>query len=279
MNQYYLVIGIFVAVCVGAVGYKIFNPKESFIDKKVIDHDEFLVHNSQSQHFTQGPNTQFEGQTMNEARLQFNLAIADNPNLQPCGTEATQEIPLTYDIRKDEERSQCVQPAKQSGNCTANHVLTSVSAVEDRLCIESEDSKLFNFSSQDVISCDDKNFYCNGGYVTNALNYGVEHGYVSESSAPWTGENVTCPAEPNPEREANEHTKILGYCALQGPQEIKQEIIESGPVIAPMSAYTDYLTYEDGLYFPDQGSFKFQGQHVVKIVGWGADMNGDYWIV
>lgn len=48
---YYIVIGVFVVICVGAVLYMILNPKQSFINKPVIDHDEFLVHNSQSTQF------------------------------------------------------------------------------------------------------------------------------------------------------------------------------------------------------------------------------------
>ena len=90
---YYIVIGVFVVVCVGAVLYMLLNPKKSFIDKQVIDHDEFLVFNSQSTQFQQGENTQFKGQTYNQARLQFNLAIADSPNLQACKTESTKDIP------------------------------------------------------------------------------------------------------------------------------------------------------------------------------------------
>ncbi len=46
-----------------------------------------------------------------------------------------------------------------------------------------------------------------------------------------------------------------------------------------MTAHTDFLTYKDGIYFPDQTAFKFNGQHVVKIIGWGGDMSGEYWLV
>ncbi len=102
--QYYYVIGGFVFVCVVVVLYSLLNPKQSFINKPVIDHDEFLVHNSQNTHFNQGANTQFEGQTMNQARLQFNMAMADSPNIHPCKTESTKEIPESYDMRTDEKR-------------------------------------------------------------------------------------------------------------------------------------------------------------------------------
>ena len=153
-----------------------------------------------------------------------------------------------------------------------------VSAVEDRMCIQQEGVQV-HLSAQDVISCDRENYYCNGGYVTYALNYGMSRGFIHEESFPWTGQNTTCPEEENQERINGEQAVIAGYCAAQGPEAIKRQIIEEGPVIAPMSGYTDFLAYHDGVYYPGQGSFKFNGQNVVKVIGWSKDVNGEYWIV
>ena len=47
MTQYYLVIGVFVAICVGAVIYVLLNPKKSFASMPVIDEAQMLVHNGQ----------------------------------------------------------------------------------------------------------------------------------------------------------------------------------------------------------------------------------------
>ena len=78
----------------------------------------------------------------------------------------------------------------------------------------------------------------------------------------------------------NEQWGLLQYCAAQGPDQIKAEILKNGPMIAPMSAYTDLPAYGEGIYYPDQNSaFKFNGQHIVKIIGWGGDMSGEYWLV
>jgi hypothetical protein len=43
--------------------------------------------------------------------------------------------------------------------------------------------------------------------------------------------------------------------------------------------WADFLAYHDGVYFPTQSAFKFNGQNIVKIIGWGKDVSGDYWIV
>ena len=134
-------------------------------------------------------------------------------------------------------------------------------------------------SAQDALNCDHSNFYCSGGYVTNTLNYGMEQGFVDETCMPWTGDNTTCPEEPNQCRVDKQHYVISNYCAVQGPEEIKAEIIANGPVIAPLSGFTDFLSYKEGTYFPDESAFKFNGQNIVKVIGWGSDMTGSHWIV
>lgn len=71
----------------------------------------------------------------------------------------------------------------------------------------------------------------------------------------------------------------MGYCVVQGPQEIKKEILKNGPVVAPMTPFTDFLTYKEGIYYPQESSFKFNGQQAVKIVGWETTPNGEVWII
>jgi len=47
-----------------------------------------------------------------------------------------------------------------------------------------------------------------------------------------------------------------------------------------MVVFTDFLTYSEGVYHRTEDAFKFNGQHVVKIVGWDKQNDGhDFWIV
>lgn len=71
----------------------------------------------------------------------------------------------------------------------------------------------------------------------------------------------------------------MNYCVVQGPDQIKKEILKNGPVVAPMTPYTDFLTYKEGTYFPSEGAFKFNGQQALKVVGWQKGMQSDSWIV
>ena len=276
--KYYVIIGLFVVIMLVVVFY-LQNPKQSLLTKPVIDHDEFIVHNSQNQMFSVGPNDQFEGVIMNDAKKLFNVGISDSPNIPSCEPIKDMTIPDSYDFRKDVNRKNWADPPRMTGNCTAGHVFSTLSAIEDRICIQNGGKERFRLSTQDVVSWDAMNFACEGGYVSNVLNYGRDRGFVREECFPWTATNATCPDEINKWRENKEHFRVASYCAVQGPESIKKEIVKNGPVIAPLFPYTDLLTYKGGVYFPSEGAFKFGGSHAVKIVGWTKSIQGDAWII
>ncbi len=47
-----------------------------------------------------------------------------------------------------------------------------------------------------------------------------------------------------------------------------------------MVVFTDFLTYRDGIYHRTDDAFKFNGQQIVKIVGWDKQGEGnDHWII
>jgi hypothetical protein len=278
-TQYYIVIGGFVAVMAAVGVYMFMNPKESLLNRQVIDSDELLVQNVQNQFFQSGPNDQFVGYTMNDARKFFNLGIADSPNLPSCEPITDVELPDSYDFRKDEARKNCVGEPRKAGDCTAGHVLSVVSTVEDRICIANNGKERFRLSAQDAISCDETNFNCDGGYVTHTLDYGRDQGFIREECFPYEGKNMTCPDQENKCRANKEQYNLMSYCVVQGPDAIKKEILQSGPVIAPMSPFTDFLTYKEGVYFPSESAFKFNGQQALKIVGWESSLQGEAWIV
>mmetsp|Transcript_31240 Transcript_31240/g.30775 ORF Transcript_31240/g.30775 Transcript_31240/m.30775 type:complete len:131 (+) Transcript_31240:787-1179(+) len=46
-----------------------------------------------------------------------------------------------------------------------------------------------------------------------------------------------------------------------------------------MTPFTDFLTYKEGIYHPQESAFKFNGQQALKIVGWEQTLNGEAWII
>merc|ERR1711935_841615 len=62
-----------------------------------------------------------------------------------------------------------------------------------------------------------------------------------------------------------------------GETEIKQMIMEGGPVETAFTVYSDFENYAGGVYHHVSGSMA--GGHAVKMVGWGVDAGVKYWKV
>jgi len=74
--------------------------------------------------------------------------------------------------------------------------------------------------------------------------------------------------------------KVNDFCLAMQSENIKREVFTNGPVLGQMQPYTDFLAYKEGSYHKTQESFKFNGYHLVKIVGWSQSIDGsDEWIV
>lgn len=166
-------------------------------------------------------------------------------------------------------------------NCSSSYILTSLSAIEDRICQHSgEPMKL---SAQEIIDCDKGNLGCSGGYTSRVYNWGKRKGFVPETCYESTGEQGECPVDHMTENEcrlASNFYRVMDYCLAQDMVGIKKEIMKNGPVIGQLTPYTDFLTYSEGMYQRTSEAFKFPGNHLVKVVGWETQPNESMaWIV
>ena len=152
----------------------------------------------------------------------------------------------------------------------------------DRICQQS--NRTVRLAAQEVIGCDKNNYHCEGGYVTRALSWGKRKGFIPEECFPYEAKEGECSVDDhlasNECRASNNIYKVVDYCLASEEKGIKREILKNGPVAAQMVIYTDFLTYSEGVYHRTEDAFKFNGQHVVKIVGWDKQADGhDFWIV
>lgn len=139
--------------------------------------------------------------------------------------------------------------------------------VQDRVC--QQQKKKVGLSVQEIVNCDSNNYFCQGGYTNRALNWGKKKGFVLDKCLPYSGEKGECADfEENECRYDNDVWRVIDYCIAYDVEDIKKEILKNGPVAAQMTVYTDFLTYKEGVYHRSEDSFKFNGAHVVKIVGW-----------
>lgn len=115
------------------------------------------------------------------------------------------------------------------------------------------------------------------------LSWGKRRGFVPETCYPSTGLQGECPEdhlEDNECRQANNFYKMTDFCIATEIDGIKREIMTSGPVVGQISPFTDMLTYSSGVYSRTQDAFKFQGNHIFKVLGWETSPDGSsHWIV
>lgn len=80
--------------------------------------------------------------------------------------------------------------------------------------------------------------------------------------------------ETNECRVDNQIYKLSDICISIQEENIKREIFKYGPVVSQMLPFTDFLAYKEGSYHRTPESFKFNGYHLVKLVGWTQAMDG-----
>lgn len=277
MNQYYAVVGFFIFVVSASCLYVLLNPKANFNEMPVNDGSSILVHNGQNHAYTQAVNPFFENWTLSQAKKMFEQAIADSPNIKECRSkESEDELPESFDWRS--EHPTCVKDVSLSDQeCPANYLLATISAVEDRLCDKL--GRHINLEHSEVLECDKGNKGCEGGYVTKALDWGRAMGFVEEGCRV-SGD--ACPLEKgenNKCRMENDYYRVIDHCLATEIDGIKREIITNGPVISQMTPFTDLLTYSEGIYHRTHDAFKFNGNLIVKVLGWEKSAEGDYWII
>ena len=138
-------------------------------------------------------------------------------------------------------------------------------------------------STQEILECDVGNQGCTAGFANRVLMFGQNKGFVPEECMESDEKVKECEVdhfENNECRLENFVFKVHDYCAAQGDENIKREIIKNGPVVSQMTVFNDFLAYGEGVYHKTPEAMKFSGQHIVKIVGWGKSMDGTTeWII
>lgn len=138
-------------------------------------------------------------------------------------------------------------------------------------------------SAQEVIDCDKGTNGCSGGQVNKVLSWGKRRGFLPSSCYPLTGEQGECPEDhlhENSCRQTNTFYKVIDFCLATQVEGIKKEIMTNGPVLGQMTPYTDLLTFREGIYSRTNEAFKFNGNHIVKIIGWETTPDGaSAWII
>merc|ERR1712176_770940 len=173
-----------------------------------------------------------------------------------------------------------------SGNCSGSYAIAAAQSLAARFCVADEEKYgKMRLSAQQILSCDKKSQGCNGGGIDSVWSYLQRRGLYPEECVPFVGKNgPECTAKMT-KCDASKKLKPISHCVKRGVKEIKREILENGPVVAPVVLNQDFMVYSGGVFSrlenvnPVFGSDGKVVHAAVLIIGWGKSEGIPYWLV
>jgi cathepsin B len=190
------------------------------------------------------------------------------------------DIPESFNAL--EQWSDCMLPALDQQFCGADWAYIAVEILSERICIASNGTQKVMLSVNDILSCDEKDWGCSGGYPNGAWDYMADEGIVTEECFPFEsrdGHKMQCPYSSTCYSGADvEYKKYRStqYNMFSSEESIQTEIMKNGPVQTEFQVYADFLNYGSGIYQHITGGKL--GFYSSKIVGWGVENSTKYWI-
>jgi len=204
----------------------------------------------------------------------FNLPV---PKTQAKASRfsATGSLPAKFDWRNVNGHSY-VTGVREQKKCSACWAISVTAALESRILITSHtpDTDL-DLSEQSLVSCNNTNLGCNGGWLDRALSYVQTIGIPLETAAPYiSGETGIAGACTAAMQQSTYRVTSFEKVAAS-VESIKSALIQYGPLFTQYVIFEDFMYYESGVYRHVEGYI--EGIHAVTIVGY--DDAEQSWIV
>jgi len=251
-------------------------------DELVINHDLINNINSNSSSWIAGENERFRGWTIREAKKLLGALFSENSSLpvKSYGVIAPNAIPASFDARQ--QWPEYIHPIRDQQQCGSCWAFAASEAMSDRLAIASKGSVNKVLSPEDMVSCDQSDMGCQGGYLDRAWEYIHNTGIVTDACFPYTagrGVAASC-ASKCVDGEAFTRYKTKDSFQLKTVQDIQMEIMTNGPVEGGFMVHKSFMNYRSGVYQHHWWNIfdNVLGGHAIKILGWGTENGVDYWL-
>lgn len=185
------------------------------------------------------------------------------------------EAPANFDARTAWPGK--VHAIRDQGQCGSCWAFGATEALSDRLAISGVDVVL---SPQNLVSCDQQNYGCNGGYLNKAWQFMKTTGVVSDSCFPYTSGETGDDGECYTSCQDGSDWKVYKASSVKHtwfPYSTKKFIQKSGPIEAAFTVYEDFMSYSSGVYQHTTGGVL--GGHAIKCIGWGVENGTKYWLM
>ena len=181
---------------------------------------------------------------------------------------APASVPSTYDWR-NVSGNNFVTPVRDQGNCGSCWAFAVTAALESKALITFNwPGTNQNLSEQIVLSCSGAGS-CDGGSPGAASDFLKNTGTNLESCYPYLAQNGNCSSACPNWQNSTYKIDNWSYVSSGSPpaaSAIKNAIYASGPVVAVFDVYTDFFSYDSGVYSYVSG--EYEGGHAILIVGW-----------
>lgn len=181
---------------------------------------------------------------------------------------AATDFPAKFDWRNVNGHNY-VTTVKDQGQCGACWAFASTAALESRILIagQTPDTEL-NLSEQSMVSCDEKNYGCGGGYLDYAVEFLQITGIPLETCYPFTsgGDGITGACGGCADWRQNTYRITAVEEVSASVEAMKNAIVKHGPLFVGMVIYQDFLSYKSGIYSHVTGTVV--AGHAVALVGY-----------
>jgi subtilisin-like proprotein convertase family protein/C1A family cysteine protease/putative hemolysin len=216
---------------------------------------------------------------LSEKATKGSLPVAQGP-APPGEGGSVGSPPSSFDWRNYSEQN-WMTSVKNQGSCGSCWAFSAVGVVEAVYNIGTGNPNLdLNLSEQQLVSngsvCCSSCGDCEGGWPASALSYIRDTGVADEACFPYTATTAACALC------GDWQSRLVTIDAYGGvsssPSQIKQSLVDRGPLSAAMGILSDYGGHFDGdIYRCSIDSDPYDINHAVVIVGYNNV--GGYWIV
>ena len=244
-----------------------------------IDNDRFIEeHNSKNLTYFLGHN-QFSG--MNQLEFsKYLISIKDDIILY-------ESLDFEYTISTlpssvNWVEAGAVSPVKDQGQCGSCWSFSTTGALEGAFYIKNGYLELF--SEQQLVDCDTyrnggKDLGCNGGLMDNAFNWIEKNGGLcSETEYPYVSGDTTKSGTCNKSCKPVPGSQIKGVVDVPPSDDnaMMNSIYKQPVSVAIEADQREFQLYKSGVF---TGACGKTLDHGVLVVGYGTDMNTDYYLV